>query len=302
MKLCVFNYENLFLSHQLDTQGRSVEKPKEKLLSISNAIKDIDPDIILGLEVGGEESLVAFNDIYLNNSFYPSLIPGNSNRGIEIGYLIKKSFLEKYKLEHYTHKNRKIKFELTHEPTFMSRDISELRILQNDKKDPHIIILGVHLKSKWDQEGNDPEGRKRRKAEFTLLIKTYLYYQKIYPQTKIIIAGDFNGLIWKNNFEPEFEKLFETDLIDILEAIDLPEEKRTTYIFFGSKNDNFPVINTQLDYIFLSKKYHQLINPKESGIYYYKDENQVPYALPQNPFQRASLPSDHYPVVLDIKI
>ncbi len=307
MKICFFNVENLFL---LDSPvGESLKKPIDKTLWIARTIKEIDADIIMLCEVGGLLSLDFFNSHFLNSEYKTALLPGNSNRGIEMGYLIKKSF----PLDHLLigHCNDSIEFNYPfeieenkqlleaglgpkHTPHKFSRDISELRLYKNGKV--ALILLLVHLKSKWDRDGIDFNGSMRRKAELKALIKTYNQLKEEFGENvPIIVAGDMNGIAQKGQFEPEFEDLYQqSDLIDVLEVINLPHEQRLSFFYFSRENKREAC---QLDYIFLPRQLHPLVKKEESGIYLFRDPQGTPLGYPQESYQRYALPSDHYPVV-----
>lgn len=234
-------------------------------------------------EVGGLESLDMFNSLYLNNLFIPFLIPGNSDRGIEIGFLIKKSFNCSY--QYISHKEKNF-----------SRDVAELRVFKNNNLE--LIILLVHLKSKWDREGNDPNGFLKRSNEIKELLNIYQTIQNEFPNCPIIIAGDLNGIAQKNNCEREFREIYkQTSLLDILDLLNLSEQERTTFVHFTK--DGQPE-NCQIDYIFLPELLQNKIIKEDSGIYRYLDQHGIPLSLPQNPFERYALPSDHYPLVLTL--
>lgn len=307
MKLCLYNVENLFLlNHGLND---NYKKPVEKVEWIARTIKEINPDIAMLCEVGGLESLDYFNSHYLNDRYTTVLSPGNSDRGIEMGYLINKNL----PLTHFliSHKDRPINFNYPHEINeFMykkiplpvhkfSRDIAELRLFDKNKK-IHALIFLVHLKSKLDKDGIDFNGKLRRKAELETLIAVYKKRCVEFPDCPIIVAGDFNGLAQKFSFEPEFAKLYtETDLEDILEVINEPLENRYTYFYF---NKDLVREASQLDYIMLPPKLHSLVKKEESGIYHYRDSSGIRLPTPQDSFQRYALPSDHYPLVATFKI
>ena len=275
MKLLLFNLENFFLN-QLDDQ-----KPPEKVEWIARIIKELTPDILMLCEIGGLESLDIFNHKYLDNQFLPFILPGNSTRGIEIGYLVKKSL--PFSFMHLSHKEKAF-----------SRDVSELRFIQNSI--PKMIILLVHLKSKWDREGNDPNGFLQRSHEVEMLLEIYKQRQLEYPHSTILIAGDMNGSAQKNNCEREFRSIYQqTDFIDVLDILDTPDESRVTFVHF---NKDAKPLHYQLDYIFLSKSLEHKVIKEESGIYLFKAENGSPLRLPENSFERYALPSDHYPLVL----
>jgi endonuclease/exonuclease/phosphatase family metal-dependent hydrolase len=307
LKICLFNVENFFLLH---TQGDVFKKPQDKVEWIARTLKEIDADVTMLCEVGGHESLDLFNSKYCNSEYHCALLKGNSNRGIEMGYLIKKNFPLPF--EHLSHADASIEFNYAHEleenkklllddlktpPHKFSRDISELRI----KKDGEVvlILLLVHLKSKWDRDGVDFNGKERRKAELKALVKTYNRLRAEFNfKVPVIVAGDLNGNAQRGNQEPEFDDLYAlTDLEDVLEVINEPIERRQSFFYFGRDNTRE---SFQLDYIFLPKELQTLVKKEESGIYLFRDTHGVPLSYPQESYQRYALPSDHYPVVVSM--
>lgn len=304
MKLCLFNVENFFLVS--GNNNDVFKKPVDKIEWIARTIREIDADITMMCEVGGLESLDLFNDKYLNSEYTTKLIKGNSNRGIEMGYLIKKSF--SYETQHLGHADESIEFNYQFEifenkklhPDFhhpvhkFSRDISELRIIKDQKV--AMILLLVHLKSKWDRDGVDFNGKERRKAELKALVKTYNRLRSEFNnQVPIVVAGDFNGIAQKGLQEPEFDELYaSTDLEDVLEVINEPHEQRLSFFYFPKE---LPREACQLDYIFLPKELHSLVRKEDSGIYLFRDQDGTLLPYPKENYQRYALPSDHYPIV-----
>lgn len=317
-KICSYNVENLFIPPYSNPESYKLykyEKAPKKAKQVAEAILNIDAHIYFLCEVGGEDSLKNFVINYLEDKYYYSLIPGNSDRGIELAYLIKKDVQLEFK--HFTHKNRPLNFVYPHEekenreliernesPLFEShrpsRDIAELRIYSNDSKIPSLILLGVHLKSQLDKEGIDFGGRLRRKAEFKQLVETYNILNKRYKQkVPILLLGDFNGKAALNVRDEEFNSLYEsTDLLDVLELIDEPQEARVTiHIFEKSGAD----LSLQLDYIFLPKCMRNQIRKSESGIYLYRNDYGAPLPRPTTIYERYQLPSDHFPIVCTLE-
>ncbi len=309
MKLCLFNVENFFLLS--GPNGDGLKKPHDKTEWIARTIKEIDADITMLCEVGGLESLDLFNSKYLNSDYQSALLKGNSNRGIELGYLIKKNV--PFTFQHISHAQSSIEFNYTFEieenkkriahpeliipPHKFSRDISELRILKDNKV--VMILLLVHLKSKWDREGVDWNGKERRKAELKALVKTYnrlrAEFNFIVP---VVVAGDMNGNAQMGRQEPEFDDLYQfSDLQDVMEVMGGPHEERFSFFYFGKENQREA---HQLDYIFLPPELHSLIKKEDSGIYLFRDERGIPLPYPQESYQRYALPSDHYPIVASL--
>ncbi|MCB9025252.1 MAG: hypothetical protein H6625_02970 [Bdellovibrionaceae bacterium] len=318
LRLMQFNLENFFIyldkevpnnwsdiseDHwQTLTHSTVKLKPLEKLKRIASLIIEQSPDILLLNEVGGRESLNNFNNLFLSGSYNVELIEGNSNRGIDIGYLVKKSLNLHCLL--ITHKQRPLNFLYPHEQNtqkkthYFSRDVAELRVFdKNNRNTPRIIILGVHLKSKLDTEGIDPDGRGRRQAEVKTLIEIF---NEVKAETSnsipIFLAGDFNGIANSQRQEPEFAPIYDSaELIDIMELVGSPVEKNFTQIIFNSLNNAVPV---QIDYFFINKKFSKLV--KGAYTLYYKDKGGIEIPPPINLEQRLQLPSDHFPVVCDL--
>ena len=317
MKLCLFNVENLFLLSNLNKEG--YKKPQDKIDWIGRTLREIDADIIMLCEVGGLQSLDLFNHRQLHNNYYTALLPGNSDRGIEMGYLIHKRFPYSHQL--ISHKEKVLDFNYPHELKAhqeevrklslfpdqlparglrlhrLSRDISELRLIRDQKI--KLIIFLVHLKSKMDKEGIDFNSTLRREAECKTVVRTYNERKLEFPDIPIIVAGDFNGMAQRNSCESEFRSLYsETDLEDMLEVIGELPERRHTYFHFNREQVREP---SQLDYIMLPRELHTQVLKEESGIYLYRDPHGVILPYPQDSFQRYALPSDHYPLVLTLE-
>ncbi|MGZ3809492.1 MAG: endonuclease/exonuclease/phosphatase family protein, partial [Bacteriovorax sp.] len=187
--------------------------------------------------------------------------------------------------------------ELKIPPHKFSRDISELRILKDNEV--KMILLLVHLKSKWDRDGVDWNGKERRKAELKALVKTYNRLRAEFNyKVPIVVAGDMNGTAQKGQQEPEFDDLYNlTDLEDVLEVMGEPHEHRHSFFYFGKENNRE---SFQLDYILLPKELHALVKKEDSGIYLFRDAHGVALPYPQESYQRYALPSDHYPVVASL--
>lgn len=292
IKICFFNTENLFLVG--DPKIVPI-KPQDKLQWIARTLLEIDADIFMLCEVGGKESLDLLNGRYLKNNYCTHLLPGNSDRGIEMGYLIKKSVC--YQSHLNSHKDRLLNLKYSENeqmPFKLSRDISELTIKDSQNQVAMILLL-VHLKSKLDRDSIDPLSIKRRKAELDCLIDVYLEKKHEFPNAPIIVAGDFNGVAQKANCDFEFLEIYKkTPLEDILEVISEPSEKRHTYLYFDREEKR---IQTQLDYLFLPPELHPKVIKEESGIYFYRGDKGQILPLPQSSFERYGLPSDHYPIV-----
>ncbi len=315
LRIMLWNVENLFiyldlyngedLSTLKEEQWQSMSKAAtpnkylNKVLGLKKAILEVNPDILLLNEVGGIESIENFNTLFLNSMYKAYLIEGNSDRGIDVGYLVKKDLPFEFKL--YSHKNEvlylKYKDTKLDEKYYMSRDIAELQIKKDDQL--KCIFLLTHLKSKLDPLGIDKEGITRRTSEAKLLTDIYLNKTKQNPDTPILVCGDFNGIL-EDPRHTEFQYLRDNSkLVDILDySKDFKKSPRTTQVQFRLNLRH----DYQFDYILINPKYSNLVLAEDSYIYYLKTEDGINKPIPTTLHDRFQLPSDHYPVVTSINI
>lgn len=279
-------------------------KTLKKTKALAQIIQEINPDLILLCEVGGLESLDNFNELFLQSQYSTALLEGNSDRNIDVGYLVKKNLPFYFDL--ISNKNRPINFLYSHErlseqtlPSHkFSRDFAKLKLFKKNSSDPFLIILLAHLKSRLDYEGIDPGGFQRRRAELATCIEIYKEIAIKYPKSAIVVAGDFNGNASRHQTDEEFRKLYlDTDLEDVLEIEQIPLQSRVTYyqIRHSGKVDG-----RQIDYCFLSSRVKPFLKAKSAFVYRYKYDSGFEIDTPQSVDAKLNLPSDHYPVVFEL--
>ncbi len=326
LKFGLFNAENLFLlfdqpipphfeklsEPQWQKLSSSVyeNKPLGKCLQIAELIKENDPSVMMFCEVGGVESLKNFNEMFLNSQYLVALIEGNSDRHIDVGFLIKKT--DAFYFDLITNKNRPLNFLYPHENTsintgyptkgtthFFSRDCAELRLFKNNRAHPFLIILLTHLKSRLDPERIDPGGTERRSAELRTAIDLYKEICALHPQVPVLFAGDMNGFAGLPQTDAEFACIYaETDLQDVLEIANVSLEHRST--FFQIKN-GAKVDAKQIDYCFIPAQLKPHLKNESALVYRYKDEFGFALDAPRTLEHKSRLPSDHYPLFFTLE-
>lgn len=285
-------------------------KDLRKTIELARTVSDIDADVVMLAEVGGLESLKNFNRLFLNSKYSEILVEGNSDRNIDVGFLIKKPV--EFYFDLLSHKNRDLKFmysyekhaqESTNPPQPVvhrfSRDCAELRLFKSDINNPFLIILLTHLKSPLDPEKIDPHGTERRTAELKACVEIYKELRQEFKTCPIMFCGDFNGNASRNDTDKEFVPLYqETDLEDVLQIAQVENDKRSTYLQIrpSQKTDS-----RQIDYCFLSKELHASVKVKSAQVYLYKDEFGSDLLKPATLDQKLALPSDHYPIVFALE-
>lgn len=326
LKLGLYNAENLFLifdqempQHyqklneiQWQKLSNSVYEPKplKKCLEIAQILTEESPDIMMLCEVGGLESLNNFNKFFLQDRYQVALIEGNSDRNIDVGFLIKKN--SSFYFDIATHKNRPLHYLYPHEVTskntgypikaatqYFSRDCAELRLFKHNRNEPSIILLLTHLKSRLDPEKIDPGGTERRSAELKTCLSIYTELKKQYPGTPIIFSGDMNGFAGKPSTDSEFTPIYtDTDLEDVLDVADVSLDKRST--FYQIKNGGRSE-GKQIDYCFISENLKPHLIKSSAHVYQYKDEFGFAIDTPKSLEDKLKLPSDHYPIFFTLE-
>lgn len=326
IRLGLYNVENLFLlfDHPIPPNFKSISegewqklstsiydnKPLAKCLEIARIIALNDPDIVMLCEVGGLESLKNFNTLFLDSKYSCVLLEGNSNRNIDVGYLVRKELTYFYDV--VSNKTRPLNFLYPHEVlsqqhgfkikaashTF-SRDCVELRLFTTDREKPFLITLLTHLKSRLDPEKIDPGGAERRAAELKTVISIYKDLEQQYPNTPVLVCGDLNGYAGKPTPDLEFLPIYqETDLQDVFEVAGISVEKRSTFyqVRNGARTEG-----KQIDYCFLPRKLWPHLSKKDCSVFLYTDRNGLVMNPPTTMELKSQLPSDHYPIFFTLE-
>jgi hypothetical protein len=330
LKIMLLNAENLFLlsDQKLDEKHLNLDeaqwqrlstsvydnKPLRKCVELAKIISEENPDILMLAEVGGPESLANFNTLFLKDRYSPALIEGNSNRNIDVGYLVRKNMGFYFDL--VSNKGRSINYLYPHErsaqqtlseelkstPTShrFSRDVSELHLFTKDREHPFMVFLLVHLKSRLDPEGIDPNGFERRQAELKTLVEIYNETEKrLGSKIPLVVGGDFNGNATRRQTDQEFQFLYDfTKLSDVCELAGLAVEHSATYFQVGR---NARTDGRQIDFAFLSPQAAGFLVKESVKVYRYKDHLGQRLGPPATLDAKLLLPSDHYPLIFELK-
>jgi exonuclease III len=324
-KVVQLNAENLFIflddlkerdwraisEKEWQNQSKATVSNKSlvKTLWLADSILHMNPDIVCVNEVGGLESLGNFARLFLGDGYTAHLIEGNSDRGIDVGYLVKKDF--PLRAEIRTHKERPLQFLYPHEQQtnlfnqgtemqplkshYFSRDCAEMRFYGADPAKPEMVFLLVHLKSKLDPDNIDPYGKERRRAELNTLVKIYREVREEFtPAVPVLVAGDFNGCARRDQLAEEFRELADTDLETVVEIVGLNGEAAATQFQF-QRGGNIQFL--QIDFILVSPELKANLISEGVEIFRYLSDVKIPLPLPKTLDQRLYMPSDHYPVI-----
>jgi endonuclease/exonuclease/phosphatase family metal-dependent hydrolase len=311
MRLCEFNVENLFVSMEyhageplaaLDenawrqlalAQLRRQQKPLAKLFGLARAIGEIDPDLLLLVEIGGRDSLENFNRHFLGDRYAPFFVEGNSKRSIDLGFLVRRELAPRVTVR--SHRDRPIEVNSLsgRYAARFSRDVAELRV-HDEAGAPRLITLLTHLKSKLSTR-EDFQGKDVRTAEAMALAELYRARREEHPEAPIVVGGDFNAELGSL----ELELLRRTDLADFQDVLGTPPEDRATLVHFATATRPVPLV---LDYLLISPQLRDRVVRGQSGVHRYRGFYGIPDELPRTLRERGRMPSDHYPLVLTLDI
>lgn len=194
-------------------------KDRGKIAEVAQIILEGDFDLVGLCEIGGTETLSAFNRIYLGGRYDYFLHEENSRRGIYVGALVKKG--------------RFPAARAASQGGMFSRNLLRVEL---GSEGGGLSVFVLHLKSQY---GGDL-GIERRIAEVERLAE-------LVPPLRCVVMGDFNGILIRGESQFEYDSFLALPFTDVLEAIGVPPERRRTHYHF-SPAPNF----AQLDYIFVS--------------------------------------------------
>jgi endonuclease/exonuclease/phosphatase family metal-dependent hydrolase len=192
-------------------------KDRRKIAEIARIILENDFDLVGLCEVGGMQTLAAFNSLYLGSAYDCFLFEENSKRGIFVGALLKKGRFPGARA-------------LNMEGEF-SRNLLKLELGPGGGwRD----VFVLHLKSQY----GDDQGISRRMEEVKKLCA-------LLSRRKCVVMGDFNGILIRGMHQFEYERFLDLPFCDVLAAVGVPPAERHTHYYFGN-GARF----SQLDYIF----------------------------------------------------
>ncbi len=305
LKVLILNLKDDFIYESAQQRGDVKILKKDKKFRFKptslldwqrEVILENDPDIFIGSEVHKDEDARHLMDLDTNGlkgQYYTFVKEGNSNRGINIMFGVKKDLGFKFKL--FTHKHRewtdpvsKIKYPL------FSRDLPVLTLTRPGDEKPMVIVIGNHAKSKRDNP-QDPESTRYRTAQYEEGVKVILeeLQEKFGKDVPVIMGGDFNTDVIKaaemNSIRDSLKSVF-----DSINGKTFEYAQRATHFYFGPGGKKAQ----PMDDIRVSGQLTVL----EAEVIKYKNSNGNVLPDPATFADREKLPSDHRPVRAVIRV
>lgn len=224
-------------------------KPPEQIAGVIRNIKSEMPDMIVGIEIESLDAMEKFDRAGLGDLYYRILVPGNDERGINIGIFVRRDLA--IDIEVQSHREM-VHVYLGKEVKVFSRDFPVVSFRNPgapEDSEPVLILAGVHLKSQRS-ETEDLLAIGKRTAQVEVMTDVIDVYEKKYGgRVPIFMAGDFNADVTKG---AEFKKLKSSGYVDAFDVIKIPEgtNQRVTQSYFPAEG---APSYSQLDAVFASK-------------------------------------------------
>lgn len=289
LRLMTFNLYNFSYSSQNP-------KDRSRALQIGLIIQKTQPDVILLQEILREKELYRFNEEVLSNAYEPYFVPGIDNSSHHLAFLVRKSLKANIMLLSHITLSWKSPNNYHETPIFI-RDFPMLHLSTSDKKVS--VFIGNHhgVSSKEYRTTKDTELLRAQQVDAIKKIAHALGEIYRHPSPNVIVGGDFNFSFYNNAIARELT----SELKDAFSLGGHPIglKQRTTYVRFDDFGPHEEVIdgffvspNTKVNRVKVQRFFQA--NTKNG------QESLLP--LPQSLEDRLLQPSDHYPVILEIKI
>ncbi len=299
-------------AYQADGEFKELVPARDKSPEIvkqkAAVILDLMPDfaVIQEIEVGryrsAVETLETFARESLGGRYVVKMAPTtNDPKGNAIGFLVKKDLAEDYEFKVLSHVDRRTNLIMDlkgESKTIFTRDFPALLVRKKGDAQPLFAIFGVHLKSKRaaNRRAAKRTTEQRAQREIDEMVRIVRKFQKEYPGTPYIVSGDFNRDI---STAPELGPLraklgLKEGMLSLARKVSTTA--RTTAFFFNPRTGAKDSV--QYDGNWLS--HHLQKFAKDSWVYHFRSEIGDVLPEPETYAQREELPSDHYPVVVDI--
>lgn len=274
-----------------------VLKPRHQIEGVVEVINRTHPLIATLQEVESLDLLKSLDQYGLNDQYERILVPGNSDRGIQVGFLVSSDLdadilIQSHKYLEHEHLGQTEKL--------FSRDFPVLSFLEPgapaDSR-PMFIFAGTHLKSqRTDPDDLDPLSKIKRTAQVEMMIEILQSYQKRFPGVPIIFGGDFNANL--TTFD-DFNAIREAGMVSSFDTFGIAAgtPERTTQVYF---QNGAPPSGSQLDDIFVDAETAKSVKSVRVVPYVNYSNREVP--LPRSYRERKSHPSDHRAIELKINL
>ncbi len=291
LKIFEFNVLNLYIrSREFLNQNENPDKPQSQLTGVARIMTKADPDVMVLAEVDNLSSLEKFNQSFLSGKYRSLLLEGNDQRGIDIGFLIKKDVPFDIEMRSFSY----LKEDDGSQNPIFSRDLPVLlfRASGDRKGQPFLAVLGTHYKS-MRGSNSDPMGAEKRERQAAKTAEIISDLEKEFgKELPIVLTGDFNNDVHEGT---EFKPLYQTGMSDSLTLTG--QKPQPTHAYFQPDGTPDP---KQIDSIMLNGAFQKTQSLEAAEVLTHLDEQGNPLPFPKTFEERETRPSDHVPTMIRV--
>lgn len=186
-----YNAENMFdvFDDPYTRDEQSAVKPRAQIEQIARAVRALNAHVVAFAEIETEGILRAMVHEMLTESGYKDIavMPTNSDRGIHLGIISKLPIVSLT-----SHRFARLTLEGEPRSWRFARDLLQVRLRVTPTRTADLFI--AHFKSKHDSP-EDPESRKWRLAEATMVRQIIDRHLQAHPDAWILLVGDLNDTL-----------------------------------------------------------------------------------------------------------
>lgn len=245
LTVATYNVENYTVADRMveGVYRAAYPKPEKEKAALQQVVAGIAPDILAVCEMGKPEFLAEFQrELKQAGQDYPHAVvleAADSDRHVAV--LAKLPFKE-------VRRHAAVPIKYFGQPDMVKRGVLEV-IFATSEGDVSLFV--IHLKSKFTERKDDPEGAIRRALEAEAVRDLVLTRYPDPAKAKFIVCGDWNDTRTTRPVRA-LQKRGETEIGEILPAADSRGEAWTHYY---RKEDTY----TRIDYLLVSPGLKPLI-------------------------------------------
>jgi endonuclease/exonuclease/phosphatase family metal-dependent hydrolase len=183
-----YNVKNLFAKADIVPGSKTRPKPESEMKALGQVIRKMDCDVLMLQECSSEKTLNAFVAQQGLSELYPhvSLIPGNSERGINV------AVMSKFPIETFSNKDHKIALGDGYGDSEFSRDLLRADIDVDGKPGADLTVYTTHSKSRRPAAEGDTPSDVQRLGEAKAIREIVTADMEKIPSRMWLVTGDMN--------------------------------------------------------------------------------------------------------------
>jgi endonuclease/exonuclease/phosphatase family metal-dependent hydrolase len=183
-----YNVKNLFAKEDIVPGSKTRPKPQSEMKALAQVIEKIDCDVLMLQECSSEKTLKAFVAAQGLDELYPhvALIPGNSERGINV------AVLSKFPMETFSNKDHVVSLEEGYGDSKFSRDLLRADIDVDGKPGADLTVYTTHSKSRRPAPDGETPSDVQRLGEAKAIREIVTSDMQKTPSRMWLVTGDMN--------------------------------------------------------------------------------------------------------------